>query len=237
MREATPKERAAFGRQARARSPRSGHAAWEPAPNRTDPLAILALQATTRIPDLVPIRYGRMAVSPFAFFRGAAAVMAADLAHTETSGLQVQLCGDAHLSNFGGFASPERDMIFDVNDFDETIPGPFEWDVKRLAASLEIAGRGREFDDALRTSLVGQATRSYRTAMREFAGLRDLDIWYSRLDAAALAQRWGAMAGKRLTDNFQKQVTKAQSKDHLAALAKLRSKSTGSSGLSTTRHC
>ncbi len=221
MREATPKERAAFGRKSRAQSPRSRHADWEPAPNRTDPLAILALQATTRVPELVPIRYGRMAVSPFAFFRGAAAVMAADLAHTSTSGLDVQLCGDAHLSNFGGFASPERDMIFDVNDFDETIPGPFEWDVKRLAASLEIAGRQREFSDAVRTSLVAQASRYYRTAMREFAGMRDLDIWYSRLDAAALARRWGAQAGKRLTDNFQKQVAKAQSKDHLAALAKL----------------
>lgn len=221
MREATPKERAAFGRQARAQSSRSRQAVWEPAHDRTDPLTILALQATTRIPELVPIRYGRMAVSSFAFFRGAAAVMAADLAHTDTSGLDVQLCGDAHLSNFGGFASPERDMIFDINDFDETIPGPFEWDVKRLATSLEIAGRGREFDDALRTSLVAQATRAYRTAMQEFAGMRDIDIWYSRLDAAALAQRWGAEAGKRMTDNFQKRMAKAQSKDHLAALAKL----------------
>jgi uncharacterized protein (DUF2252 family) len=184
-------------------------------------LAILALQGTSRIPDLVPIRYGRMAASAFAFFRGAAAVMAADLAHEEQSGLEVQLCGDAHLSNFGGFASPERDMIFDVNDFDETIPGPFEWDLKRLAASIEVAGRSREFDDGTRTSLVAQATRSYRTAMRAFAGMRDLDIWYSRLDAATITARWGAQAGRKLTDNFQKQMAKAQSKDHLAALAKL----------------
>ncbi len=221
MREATPAERAAFGRQARAAAPRSRHAAWEPASDRTDPLAILALQATTRIPELVPIRYGRMAASPFAFFRGAAAVMAADLAHDVQTGLTVQLCGDAHLSNFGGFASPERDMIFDVNDFDETIPGPFEWDLKRLAASLEIAARGREFDDAARTSLVAQAACSYRTAMREFAGMRDLEIWYSHLDAAAIAQRWGPQASRKLTNNLQKRVAKAQSKDHLAALAKL----------------
>ncbi len=139
MRQSTPDERAAFGRQARSRVPRSHHGDWVAPSGRTDPLEILALQAVTRVPDLVPIRYGRMAASAFAFFRGAAAVMAADLAQEEQTGLEVQLCGDAHLSNFGGIASPERDLIFDVNDFDETIPGPFEWDLKRLAASLEIA--------------------------------------------------------------------------------------------------
>ena len=194
MREATPKERAAFGRQARAQSPRSRHGGVGARVRPHRPAGDSGPAGHHPVPDLVPIRYGRMAVSPFAFFRGAAAVMAADLAHDDTSGLDVQLCGDAHLSNFGGFASPERDMIFDVNDFDETIPGPFEWDLKRLAASLEIAGRGREFDDAARTSMVAQATRSYRTAMREFAAMRDLDIWYSRLDAAAMAARWGAQA-------------------------------------------
>jgi hypothetical protein len=221
MRQGTPTERAAFGRQARASVPRSSHGAWKPGPDRIDPLEILALQATTRIPDLVPIRYGRMAASAFAFFRGAAAVMAADLASEARTGLEVQLCGDAHLSNFGGFASPERDLIFDVNDFDETIPGPFEWDLKRLAASLEIAARSRQFDEATRCSIVAQGTRSYRTATREFAGMRDVDIWYSRMDAAAIAYRWGKEAGSQLTHNLERRVAKAQSKDHLAALAKL----------------
>ena len=221
MRQATPAERSAFGRNARAKVPRSSHGDWEPPSDRTDPLEILALQATTRLPDLVPIRYGRMAASPFAFFRGAAAVMAADLSRSQRTGLEVQLCGDAHLSNFGGFASPERDLIFDVNDFDETIPGPFEWDLKRLAASLEIAGRSRQFDDATRQSIVAQGSCSYRTAIREFAAMRDLEIWASRLDADTIAGRWGDQASRRLTEIFQRRMAKAQSKDHLAALAKL----------------
>jgi hypothetical protein len=221
MREATPDERAAFGRAARAKVARSRHGEWQVPSDRTDPLVILALQATTRMPDLVPIRYGRMAASPFAFFRGAAAVMAADLAHEEQSGLGVQLCGDAHLSNFGSFASPSRDLIFDVNDFDETIPGPFEWDIKRLAASIEIAARGRDFDPALRRSLVSQATCSYRTAIREFSALRDLEIWYLRLDASAVLARWGSLANRRIIEMFQRRVVKFRSKDNLAALAKL----------------
>ncbi len=221
MRQATPAERAEFGRQARATMPRSSHGGWEAPTGRSDPLEILALQATTRQPDLVPIRYGRMAASPFAFFRGAAAVMAADLAAIPPTGLEVQLCGDAHLSNFGGFASPEREFIFDVNDFDETIPGPFEWDLKRLAASLEIAGRSRQFDEATRRSVVSGGTCSYRRAMREFAQMRDLDIWYTHLDATLIAQRWGDQASRKLIENFQRRMAKAQSKDHLAALAKL----------------
>jgi uncharacterized protein (DUF2252 family) len=221
MRQETPGERSEFGRQTRAKVPRSRLGEWQPPSNRTDPLEILALQATTRIPDLVPIRYGRMAASAFAFFRGAAAVMAADLAHEEQTGLEVQLCGDAHLSNFGGFASPDRDLIFDVNDFDETIPGPFEWDLKRLAASLEIAARSRDFDEATRSSVVAQGSGSYRTAMREFATMRDLEIWYSRMDTAAIAARWGDQAGRKVTEGFQRRMAKAQSKDHLAALAKL----------------
>src|SRR5580704_6504721 len=221
MRRGTPAERSSFGRQIRTTVPRAGHGQWEPPAARTDPLEILALQATTRVPELVPIRYGRMAASAFAFFRGAAAVMAADLAHVDQTGLEVQLCGDAHLSNFGGFASPERDLIFDVNDFDETVPGPFEWDLKRLAASLEIAARSRHFDPEMRSSLVAQGACSYRTAMREFATMRDLDIWYSRLDTAAIAARWGAQAGHKVAETFQRRVTKAQSKDHLAALGKL----------------
>jgi uncharacterized protein (DUF2252 family) len=217
----TPEERAALGRKARELVPRSRHGGWSPPPDRTDPLEILALQATTRVPDLVPIRYGRMAASPFAFFRGAAAVMASDLAHDEHSHLDVQLCGDAHLVNFGGFASPERDMIFDVNDFDETLPGPFEWDLKRLAASVEVAGRAREFDEALRSELVALSSRGYREAVREFAGQGNLEIWHARLDAVTLVQRWGAEAGPKVLEAFAERVEKARTKDHLRAVAKL----------------
>jgi Uncharacterized protein conserved in bacteria (DUF2252) len=221
MRSATPAERSAFGRTARAKVPRSRHGGWTVPAHRVDPLEILALQATTRIPELVPIRYGRMAESAFAFFRGAAAVMAADLAGEEQTGLEVQLCGDAHLMNFGTFAAPNRDLIFDVNDFDETIPGPFEWDIKRLAASFEIAGRSRGFDAATRTTIVQQGSSSYRGALREFAGMRDLAIWYTRLDLPAIQSRWGAEASARILKTFTRIINKAQSKDHLAALAKL----------------
>jgi hypothetical protein len=221
MRHSTPEERAEFGRSERTRVPRSTHGEWKASERRTDPLEILALQAITRVPDLVPIRYGRMAVSPFTFFRGAAAVMASDLAQTERTGLSVQLCGDAHLSNFGGFASPERDLIFDVNDFDETLPGPFEWDLKRLVASLEVAGRGRGFDEVTRRASVAQASSSYRSAILQFAGMRDLDIWSLHLDEAAVLERWGEQAGRKRLENFRRQVTKAKSKDHVAALAKL----------------
>ena len=217
----TPEERAAHGRKAREIVPRSRHGEWAPPPDRTDPLEILALQATTRVPDLVPIRYGRMAASPFAFYRGAAAVMASDLACNEHSHLDVQLCGDAHLVNFGGFASPERDMIFDVNDFDETLPGPFEWDVKRLAASVEVAARSRGFDDKLRKSLVAKSSKGYRHAMRTFATMRNLDLWYTRLDATAMTDRWKEEAGPTVMANFMSRVEKAKSKDHLRAVAKL----------------
>ena len=214
-------ERAAHGRKARELVPRSRHGEWVVPADRTDPLDILALQAVTRVPDLVPIRYGRMAASPFAFFRGAAAVMAADLAYDEHSHLDVQLCADAHLVNFGGFASPERDMIFDVNDFDETIPGPFEWDLKRLAASIEVAARSREFDEPLRRKLVGLSSRGYREAIRDFAGMRNLDVWYLRLDSATLLDRWGSEASSAVIAGFQKQAEKARGKDHLKAVAKL----------------
>jgi uncharacterized protein (DUF2252 family) len=225
--QATPAERSAFGRQVRSSVPRARHEEWQPAADRTDPLEILALQATTRLPDLVPIRYGRMASSAFSFFRGAAAVMAADLSGEEQTGLGVQLCGDAHLSNFGGFASPERDMIFDVNDFDETIPGPFEWDLKRLAASFEVAGRDRGFDESTRCAIVTRSARSYRTAIRGFAGMSNLQIWYARLDVATLRARWGDQATRKMTETLQHRVTRAQSKDHLAALAKLTSERDG----------
>jgi uncharacterized protein (DUF2252 family) len=217
----TPEERAAHGRKARELVPRSRHGGWSAPADRTDPLEILALQATTRVPDLVPIRYGRMAASPFAFFRGAAAVMAADLACDEHSHLDVQLCGDAHLVNFGGFASPERDMIFDVNDFDETLPGPFEWDLKRLAASVEVAARSRGFDDELRASLVAKSARGYREAIREFAAKRNLDLWYVRLDNDTMMERWNNEAGPKVIENFSNQVEKAKNKDHLKAVTKL----------------
>jgi uncharacterized protein (DUF2252 family) len=217
----TPEERAAFGRQARAKVPRSRHGEWKAPADRTDPLEILALQATTRVPDLVPIRYGRMAASPFAFFRGAAAVMASDLACEEHSHLDAQLCGDAHLLNFGGFASPEREMLFDVNDFDETLPGPFEWDLKRLAASIEVAARSRDYDDDLRSSLVTQSACAYRRAIREFGTMTNLDVWYQKLDGAVLMAKWGQQASEEVLGNLQKRLTKAQSKDHLAALDKL----------------
>src|SRR5215468_1786434 len=177
----TPTERAARGRSARAECPRSSHAGFELADNR-DPVAILEAQAPSRVPDLVPLRYGRMLVSPFTFYRGAAAVMAHDLSSTPRAGLRAQLCGDAHLSNVGGFASPERTLVFDLNDFDETLPGPFEWDVKRLAASFEIAGRDRDFTKAERETAVLTAVRSYRTWMRELADARNLDVWYAQLD-------------------------------------------------------
>ncbi len=216
----TPAERSARGRQARSTAPRSELGRWEPAATR-DPLATLARQDTTRLANLVPIRYGRMMASPFAFLRGAVAVMAADLAPLPRTGLEVQLSGDAHLGNFGGFASPERDLIFDVNDFDETIPGPFEWDVKRLVASIDVVARDRNHSDPQRSDAVARAARTYRSAMREFAGLGNLDTWYSRLDADAIRARWGAQAGPQLRDDFIRRAAKARSKDHLAAVAKL----------------
>ena len=191
----TVTERTARGRSARAECPRSSHAGFELAPDR-DPVAILEAQAASRVPELVPVRYGRMLVSPFTFYRGAAAVMAHDLAGTPRAGLRVQLCGDAHLSNVGGFASPERSLVFDLNDFDETLPGPFEWDVKRLAASFEIAGRDREFTDAERSKAVLNAVRSYREWMRTLAETRNLDVWYARLDVTTIEQRLHAQQAK-----------------------------------------
>jgi uncharacterized protein (DUF2252 family) len=171
-----------LGRSARRHSPRSGHAVWEAPPDRTDPIVTLQRQAETRAPELVPVRYGRMMRSPFAFFRGAAAIMAADLAGTVVTGLRAQLCGDAHLANFGAFAAPDRSLVFDLNDFDETLPGPWEWDVKRLAASLAVAGRDRGFDASRRRDVVLSGVRGYRGAMREFAAMRTIDVWYARLD-------------------------------------------------------
>src|SRR5580698_202422 len=170
-------ERVTRGKTARLSAPRSDHEAWEPSPTRPDPVALLESQAASRVPELVPIRYGRMLVSPFTFYRGAALIMASDLATTPRSGLDVQVCGDAHLSNFGVFASTERNLVFDVNDFDETLPGPWEWDVKRLAASLAIAGRDRGFSDQERAGVLLDAVSGYRTEMAKFATMKDLDVW------------------------------------------------------------
>ncbi|HXA53297.1 MAG TPA: DUF2252 domain-containing protein [Solirubrobacteraceae bacterium] len=217
----TARERAARGKAARAEAPRSRHAEWEPWAERPDPIGLLEEQAQSRVPELVPIRYGRMAASPFAFFRGAAYVMASDLAGTPRSGITAQLCGDAHLSNFGGFASPERDLIFDVNDFDETLPGPWEWDVKRLAASIAIAGREKGFTAEQRRENVAAAVRQYRETMRNFAALRNLDIWYARLDSATIVARFEADATAAQIKSFEKTAEKAKRKDNTRAYTRL----------------
>jgi uncharacterized protein (DUF2252 family) len=180
---ASPKERADRGRAARANARRSTHAAWEAPPDRPDPIDLLEAQAAGRVPELIPIRYGRMMTSPFAFLRGAACVMASDLARTPVSGLRAQVCGDAHLSNFGRFASPERALVFDLDDFDETLPGPWEWDLKRLVTSLEVAGRDRNFGPKTRRRTLLAAGGSYRKAIRAFGRMTNLELWYSGLDA------------------------------------------------------
>ena len=190
------------------------------APDR-DPVALLEEQATARVPDLVPIRHGRMLVSPFAFYRGGAAIMARDLGAEPNSGLDVQLCGDAHLANFGGYASPERQLVFDLNDFDETHPGPFEWDLKRLVASFEVAGRARGFTAAQRRVAVLAAASSYREAMREFATMRNLEVWYARLDVAALQQELSRRTGRGSAVVLKTAVNKAKTKNSLRALSKL----------------
>jgi uncharacterized protein (DUF2252 family) len=182
---------------------------------------VLLEQAASRVPELVPIRHGRMLRSPFAFFRGAAALMAADLAETPRSGLMVQLCGDAHLSNFGGFASPDRELVFDINDFDETARGPWEWDVKRLAASMSIAGRELGLEAAARLAAAEAATRSYREAMRRFAGLRNLELWYARLDVSRILSHVGDRVTAKERDAFKRRVAGARAKDHLRAMSKL----------------
>ena len=174
--------RAASGRAVRAEVPRGSYGDWVPAADRRDPVDLLEEQAQSRVPELVPVRYGRMLTSPLAFFRGGAYLMAADLAPGPRTGLQVQLCGDAHLSNFGIFAAPDRRLVFSVNDFDETLPGPFEWDVLRLVASFEVAGRERGLTPKQRAAINLTVGRAYREAMRQFAQMRHLDVWYSRLD-------------------------------------------------------
>jgi len=170
-------ERQSQGKEARDRSPLKGHRGWVPASDRPDPVALLEAQNLTREPDLVPVRHGRMMVSPFTFYRGAAKIMATDLKDTPTAGLNVQLCGDAHLSNFGGFASPERTLLFDLNYFDETLPGPFEYDVKRMAASFTIAARNNGFSAADVSASTIASVRAYREAMAEFGAMGNMDVW------------------------------------------------------------
>ncbi|HEY8083890.1 MAG TPA: DUF2252 domain-containing protein [Solirubrobacterales bacterium] len=213
-------ERVAAGKAARSKVSRSSHGEWEPSPQRDDPLGILESQSSSRVQELVPIRYGRMAVSPFTFYRGAAAVMAADLSHTPVSGLRVQVCGDAHLSNFGIFAAPDRSLVFDLNDFDESLPGPWEWDVKRLAASFEIAARENGFKRKERRAVVITAARMYREAMREFARLRNLEVWYARLDVEVVMRELQA-EGRKAVKRVEKGLAKARAKDSLRALGRL----------------
>jgi uncharacterized protein (DUF2252 family) len=217
----TVAERAELGKRERARVPRTAHAAWRAAGDRTDPVDVLEAQAAARVAELVPIRYARMLTSPFAFFRGGAALMAGDLATTPRTGLTVQLCGDAHLSNFGVFAAPDRRLVFSINDFDETLPGPFEWDVKRLAASFAVAGRDRGLTEPTRAAVVAACSRSYREAMREFATERWMELWYARLDADQIAARFAPDATKQHIRRIDAQLARSRSKDPMRALDRL----------------
>jgi uncharacterized protein (DUF2252 family) len=221
-------DRKAKGKQARLKCPRESHAIFESGVDRPDPVSLLESQAPTRVPELVPIRYGRMLVSPFTFFRGAALVMASDLSTCPRSGLNAQICGDAHLSNFGVFGSPERQLVFDCNDFDETLPGPWEWDVKRLAASVVVAARNRGFSKASRLeSIIGLGQR-YREVMREMAAMSNLDVWYSKVEIEGLvdalkqqAATTGSKAQAHMAAAASKTTSKAMTKDSMTALNKL----------------
>jgi uncharacterized protein (DUF2252 family) len=214
-------DRVARGKDARAKVPRSSHASFEPSPTRTDPVELLEQQAKTRVPELVPIRYGRMLVSPFSFYRGAAMIMAHDLAPTPQSGLMVQCCGDAHLSNFGVFASPERELVFDVNDFDETLPGPWEWDVKRLSASMLIAAADDGFPGKDQDRIVLDTVGSYRSAMRKFSGMSTLQEWYTHLDIDTTVAEFGGQFKPKMVKRTDKQLAKARTRDSTKALSKL----------------
>ncbi len=214
-------ERVARGKAARAEVPRSSHAAFEPKARRVDPVKLLERQAKTRVPELVPIRYGRMLVSAFTFYRGAAMIMASDLEATPRSGLLVQCCGDAHLSNFGVFASPERQLVFDVNDFDETLPGPWEWDVKRLAVSMLIAARDNGFPVKDQDQIVLDTVEEYRTAMASFAAMNNLDVWYAHLDVETTLKELGPQLKPKMVKRGEKTLAKARTKDSMSAFSKL----------------
>ncbi|MFC9558996.1 DUF2252 domain-containing protein [Agromyces sp. NPDC056965] len=218
--------RAEWGRAARRRSPRADHAGWAPAADRPDPVALLEEQAANRVAELIPIRHARMMASPFSFYRGAAVIMAADLAATADSGITVQICGDAHLLNFGVFGTPERTLGFDINDFDETLPGPWEWDLKRLAASFEIACRHRGFEATERHAITVAAVRGYRERMKRAAASRVLEAWYDRLDADAIAawvrsERRAGHADKQQVERTESSFAKARTRDSMRAFSKL----------------
>jgi uncharacterized protein (DUF2252 family) len=213
-------ERVARGKAARADVPRSAHGGWQPPADRPDPVSLLEEQGESRVHELVPIRYGRMLVSPFTFYRGAAYIMASDLSSLPRTSLNAQLCGDAHLSNFGGYAAPDRHLVFDMNDFDETLPGPFEWDVKRLAASFAVAGRSRGFGRSERDVINRAVGRAYREAITSFAAMRTFDVWYSRVDVDDVAKLVAGLS-PAVMKRFEKNVAKARTKDSLSAFSKL----------------
>jgi uncharacterized protein (DUF2252 family) len=217
----SPKERHAAGKALRAGAPLDAHAAFSRTPKSPDPVTLLEEQGADRLPELVPIRYGRMLQSPFAFYRGAARVMAADLAGAPSSGLTVQMCGDAHVSNFGLYGSPERRLVFDANDFDETLPGPFEHDVKRLVASLVIAGREKGLGRRQRRAQAVAAGRRYREAMARFAAARDIDVWYSHIDADELPPQLSSRLDSGARKRLARAMEKARSRDSLQAFGKL----------------
>ena len=217
----TPAERVARGKAARAEVPRSSHAIFEPHASRPDPVELLERQAETRVPELVPIRYGRMLVSPFTFYRGGALIMASDLAGTPRSGLNVQCCGDAHLSNFGVFASPERRLVFDINDFDETLPGPWEWDVKRLAASMLIAAQDNGFPVKDQDQIVLDTVERYRTAMADFAQMKNLEVWYAHLDVEDTVKQFASQFKPKVVKRAEKTLAKARTRDSMSAFSKL----------------
>ncbi|HEY2299370.1 MAG TPA: DUF2252 domain-containing protein [Jatrophihabitans sp.] len=219
----TPKERAAVGKQLRKELPLAAHADVARDPSRPGPVELLEEQCTTRVPELIPVRYGRMAVSPFTFYRGAARVMASDLAAVPHSTLNVQLCGDAHLSNFGFFGSPERRLVFDINDFDETLPGPFEWDVKRLAASMVVAARAINATKKEARSIARASAERYRTTMAEFATMRDIDVWYASADAEQLQNRIDPLLDAKRRKRLSREFDKYRTRDSMQALTKLTS--------------
>jgi uncharacterized protein (DUF2252 family) len=217
----TPDEWRARGRARRRSVPRSSHAEWSPPADRPDPVAILEEQAKTRVPDLIPIRYGRMAASPFAYFRGAAAPMAWDLAHTPSTDIRVQACGDAHLLNFGMYAAPDRHLVFDVNDFDETLPAPFDWDVKRLAASVAVAARDNGFSDRDARTAARLTVRSYRTEMANYASMRFLKVWYSRIDIDEVSRLFDALQPAEAVRRRHRDIAKAYRRTSLRAFLKM----------------
>ncbi|WP_423834636.1 DUF2252 domain-containing protein [Streptomyces manipurensis] len=217
----SPEDRAARGRAARKKVPRSAHEEFTPAGQRPDPVEIIERQSATRLQELVPIRYGRMTESPFRFYRGAAAIMASDLAGTPDSGLRAQLCGDAHMLNFRLLGSPERNLLFDINDFDETLPGPWEWDVKRLAASLVIAGRENGFNEGERAGIVRSTVRSYREQMRRFATMGNLEVWYARIDEQQLRTVASEALHGRGRRRVSETISKARNRGSLQAFEKL----------------